>query len=528
MKEIFQKIKKVGFIFLILVLLFVFIAPSQSQALGQGHLSGPDSPEIRRLPDGTVDCKAYENYPKLEPAEVAAACQISLPKIQNFSTRSSTDLGYAQDIGFISDNFVSFTLNNFSGQTVVGTNTVPFYGMDFDPSAEVLWALNDTSDELGTINLSTGAFTGVVACPPGGGADAWTGLTIDPTTGTFYASTATNLYTINPSTGAATLVGSFGTGVMIDIAINANHELFGHDIATDSIYSINISTGAATLIGLTGYNANFAQGMDFDNEDGTLYIFLYIGSGANVYGTVNLGTGAVTPLATSSPQGEFEGAIKTPGPFNIKVYLPLIHGKPYIMPDPPTLGPINNNGYSSFMVNWSTSEGATNYILEEDDNQSFSSPTIIYSGSDTSVSLNKALGTYYYHVKASNLKYTSGWSNVVSAVVTIESPYDGQWTGAISSGNSITMTVTNNGTEIDTLELNVNWGGACGVSSATYYFYDIAISNGHFYKSQGTGQTNVSGDFTSSTTASGNYFAYLDTGTCTTSRSGTWTANYVP
>jgi len=118
--------------------------------------------------------------------------------------------------------------------------------------------------------------------------------------------------------------------------------------------------------------------------------------------------------------------------------------------------------------------------------------------------------------------------NLVSAVVTIESPYDGQWTGAISSGNSITMTVTNNGTEIDTLELNVNWGGACGVSSATYYFYDIAISNGHFYKSQGTGQTNVSGDFTSSTIASGNYFAYLDTGTCTTSRSGTWTANYVP
>jgi len=95
-------------------------------------------------------------------------------------------------------------------------------------------------------------------------------------------------------------------------------------------------------------------------------------------------------------------------------------------------------------------------------------------------------------------------------------------------GNSIKMDVINNGTEIDTLELYVNWGGACGVAGVKYYFYDISISGGHFYKSQGAGETNVSGDFTSSTTASGDFFAYLDTGSCTASRSGTWTANYVP
>jgi hypothetical protein len=53
--------------------------------------------------------------------------------------------------------------------------------------------------------------------------------------------------------------------------------------------------------------------MDFDNEDGTLYIWLYIGTGANRYGTVNLATGAVTPLATDNPLGEFEGATETLG-----------------------------------------------------------------------------------------------------------------------------------------------------------------------------------------------------------------------
>jgi hypothetical protein len=98
---------------------------------------------------------------------------------------------------------------------------------------------------------------------------------------------------------------------MIDIAVGSSGAMYGHDISTDSIYSIDMATGAATLIGPTGFLANFAQGMKFDNEDGRLYIFLYQGSGANVYGTVDVTTPAVTPLATSNPQGEFEGATQT-------------------------------------------------------------------------------------------------------------------------------------------------------------------------------------------------------------------------
>ncbi len=105
-------------------------------------------------------------------------------------------------------------------------------------------------------------------------------------------------------------------------------QMYGHDITTDSIYQIDPTTGAATLIGLTGYAANYAQGMDFDNDDGTLYIFLYIGSGSNVYGTVNLTTGAVTPLAVSAPLGEFEGATQTTA----------------VLPDVPWLTEVPTNG----------------------------------------------------------------------------------------------------------------------------------------------------------------------------------------
>ncbi len=222
-----------------------------------------------------------------------------------------TDVGFAQDIGYISDNFVSFPLNDFTGQTVVGTNTNAYYGIDFDPAATTLFALNDTTDQLGTIDLATGAFTGLVSCPPGGGAANWTGLAIDPVSGVFYGSTATQLFTIDPGTGASTLVGTYGVSTMIAIAVNGDGLMYGHDITSDAIYQVDPATGVATLVGSTGYAANYAQGMDFDNQDGTLYIWLYTGSGANVYGTVNLSTGAVTPLAVSAPLGEFEGATQT-------------------------------------------------------------------------------------------------------------------------------------------------------------------------------------------------------------------------
>jgi hypothetical protein len=92
-------------------------------------------PEIFRLPDGSVDCEAYENYPLFEPPEVAFACNFATPVMLESNPAAPTDTGYALDIGYVSDNFVSFQLNNFTGQTVVGTNAIAFYGLDFDPSA---------------------------------------------------------------------------------------------------------------------------------------------------------------------------------------------------------------------------------------------------------------------------------------------------------------------------------------------------------------------------------------------------------
>ena len=294
-------------------------ASMRPEQIGNGPSTQLSVDDFTPLLDPDFECDAYENYVGREPAGHAVNCTDFLARLEALQASPTplapTDLGFAHDIGFVSDNVVEFTLNNFPGQQVLSSNTQSIFGYDYNRTGSTLYALNDGTKQFGTFDRFSGTFTSIGASTPETG-HTWTGLTVDPRNDMIYASstngTTSTLYTINSSTGAATVVGPVtGLGLLIEIAMNADGELYGHDIGTDSIYAINPSTGAPTLVGLTGYNANFAQGMDFDSDDGTLYIFLYTGGGANVFGTVNLTTGAVTPLAQDNPLGEFEGAMLT-------------------------------------------------------------------------------------------------------------------------------------------------------------------------------------------------------------------------
>ena len=223
-------------------------------------------------------------------------------------------MAYALDVR--NQNFVSHMLNDFQGQTIVGPNTHPIFAMDFDDTATTLYGIDNTTRELGTLNLADGTFASIAAVSGIPSTFTISGLTIDPADGTAYVSTVDgvtmNLYMLDLGTGAATLIGTDATvPLLIDIAIGPQGVMYGHDIGTDSIYTINTSTGAATLVGPTGLASNFAQGMDFDNADGTLYVWSYQGGGTNTYGTVDLATGAVTPLSVNNPLGEFEGSTQT-------------------------------------------------------------------------------------------------------------------------------------------------------------------------------------------------------------------------
>lgn len=153
---------------------------------------------------------------------------------------------------------------------------------------------------LYTIDSQTGAMVLVGTSPDLTGL-AWDGSTM-------YGASATALYSIDPATGAGTLIGQLGGGgVMIGIACNAAGDLFGYDINDNMFYSIAKTTGAATAIGSLGFTFNYAQDMAFDKVNNVCYLAGYTINGTSGLYSVDVTTGAATFLAGFPGDAEITG-----------------------------------------------------------------------------------------------------------------------------------------------------------------------------------------------------------------------------
>jgi uncharacterized delta-60 repeat protein len=208
------------------------------------------------------------------------------------------------------------------------------------------------------------------------------------------------------------------------------------------------------------------------------------------------------------------------------IYLPLVLKNFPLIPAAPVLNAISNtDGDGNYTVAWSSSEGADTYTLQEDDNAGFSNPATVYSGSSTLKAISgRDMGTYYYRVKASNAYASSEWSNVASVDVTVplpDCPQAGLWHGDTSQGGgrNIDFVIENSpACQIAAASLRIEFRDGCGTNKTTVFNDSVPITNKHF-EIEGA-STQVTGDFSSSSTASGT-FSYSATG-CTAS--GTWTA----
>jgi hypothetical protein len=283
----------------------------------------------------TLDCAALSNSSQAEPAGYAAQCGTLVAANPSVSSnRAPTDTGVTIDIRGnaprLANTLYSFTLNAFQTQTSLGATNPSVFGTDFSANGQTLYGVVGTGAatnalSLGTINRTTGAFTAIGALTGLAAGENVTALAIHPRTNAAWivgnggTPAFSNLYTLNLTTGAVTLVGPMNPGatvpnIHIAIAVNCNGDMYSHNVADDSLYRVNTTTGLSTVIGTHGLAANFAQGMDFDNNDGSLYGFIYTGAGTNRFGTFNLATGAFTSLTTDNPLGEYEGAIPTQCP----------------------------------------------------------------------------------------------------------------------------------------------------------------------------------------------------------------------
>ncbi|MBK7173469.1 MAG: choice-of-anchor J domain-containing protein [Bacteroidales bacterium] len=113
------------------------------------------------------------------------------------------------------------------------------------------------------------------------------------------------LYTINTTTAATTYVGTIASRLIINLAIDNNGDAYALDLGIDVLGTINLTTGAFTEIGATGFDANYAQDMEFDRETGELYMAAYGSTGELRW--VNKTTGATLVI------GQFQGGVEVTG-----------------------------------------------------------------------------------------------------------------------------------------------------------------------------------------------------------------------
>jgi hypothetical protein len=169
-------------------------------------------------------------------------------------------------------------------------------------------ARNDVAiaGNLYTINLANGTATLVGAIRLGGGKPIGvTGMAVHPSDGTIFGITSEqspnsprSLVTINPASGAATLVGELGV-VGSDIAFDTKGTLYMWLPGTSQLGIVNTSSASVTPLGKPA-PAGSPAGIAIDPQD---MVFVTAKGAGGTLDNVDLATGAlqVGPLLTGAP-----------------------------------------------------------------------------------------------------------------------------------------------------------------------------------------------------------------------------------
>lgn len=206
----------------------------------------------------------------------------------------------------------------------IGPNGGLVQGCDFDSAGgfATLYCV-EGSGGFFTVDTATGAQTLVGVAAVQDPDDVATGLASDPTTGIMYmvatsestpgsgdCATDSGLYTVDLATAVATRIGTIpDLSCVIAAAFDNSGQLYAYGVISDSLVSIDKTSGASTVIGPLGFNANFAQGMDFDAGTNTCYLFAYNddapGGSEGELRSCDTTTGATTFIGTLGGVGSF-------------------------------------------------------------------------------------------------------------------------------------------------------------------------------------------------------------------------------
>ncbi len=139
--------------------------------------------------------------------------------------------------------------------------------------ADGQWWVSSNTPALFTVDPVTGAET-LIGTP---GAEL-NGIAYDEVNGIMYGTSFDGidslLHTVDMTDASTTLIGTIQDGIVIDIAFG-DGVLYGHSISYDTIMTIDTATATPTVLGPTGVNANFGQGMEYDKDNGRLFLAIF-------------------------------------------------------------------------------------------------------------------------------------------------------------------------------------------------------------------------------------------------------------
>jgi hypothetical protein len=159
------------------------------------------------------------------------------------------------------------------------------HGLGYNSNTNTLYGL--LSNGLYSVNPSTGAATFVAT------AGGITDLEFDPISGSMYTISGSKLAKINTATGAITTISSAAwSGFVVSIAIDGQGHAFAADVQNDKFYGLDLATGSLSLISSSAYGSS-EQGMTAMafNELGQLY---GVSTFTDTLGIIDTATGAFT------------------------------------------------------------------------------------------------------------------------------------------------------------------------------------------------------------------------------------------
>jgi len=234
---------------------------------------------------------------------VVAALVLTLGPLPAWAQGGSGVIGYSIDSD-AGDYLWSINLNSGVATRIGYTGYGDVESLSFSATG-VLYGVDEDTRRLVTCSVSTGACAGVGSLGLGFFQD--TGLSFDDSGGLWMSTdepSPYNFYRLNPTSGAATLIGAqgqevtglaFGGGIVYGLG-GDNH---------DNLVVMNRTTGAATPVGPLATVRLMDGGIEFDGE-GVLWAISDPQNTAAVPSqvfTINTATGAATLVATVTNSG---------------------------------------------------------------------------------------------------------------------------------------------------------------------------------------------------------------------------------